>query len=488
MSQAPDESAIAAAAAEVEPETLAHPSLLARFRDRDHTQGSLLGSIAVLALPSMLTSLGGMALFQLVDLRFLGLLGPHALAAAGSTNQTLLQFFMLLVFGVTVASQMLIARMVGEGRVDAAEHAAGQTFLLGFALYLVCAAVGLLFAEPLVRLVARDPAVIELGALYVRISFGLVLASITGQVAASVLNGAGDTTTPMLITFVVTPISLVAEWALAFGRLGMPELGVAGIALGTALGSACGVALSLWALASGRCRVHLRRRHFVPDLAALRRMASLSWQPALHMLARTTIVFFFMGLAGRLGGNVQAAYTIGLRLEMVPIMIAFPIANACATLVSQNLGAGNPERVWRSIWVAFAIELAILWPIAASMFWFRHELVAPFSDDPEVRALAAEYLVFVTGILAFYGLYFVSFRTLQAVGDMNSPMIISVGVALGLGAPLGWYLATRADLGATGMWIANLVYASVNCTLMVGWLCLGRWARRYPGLAHARGK
>ncbi len=488
MSQAPEERALAATPATTGAEAPPAPSLLARLRERDHTQGSLLTSIAVLALPSIATSLGGIALFQLVDLRFLGLLGAHALAAAGSTNQTLLQFFMLLVFGVTVASQMLVARTVGEGRIDAAEHTAGQTFLLGFALYLVCALAGLLFAEPLVKLVARDPAVIELGTLYVRISFSLVLASIIGQIASGVLNGAGDTTTPMLIAFVVTPVSLLAEWTLAFGRLGLPALGVAGIAVGTAFGSACGVAISLWALASGRCRVHLRRRHFVPDPAALRLMASLSWQPALHMLARTTIVFFFMGLAGRLGGKVQAAYTIGLRLEMVPIMIAFPIANACATLVSQNIGAGRPERVWRSIRAAFAVELAVLWPIAASLFWFRHELVGLFSEDPEVRALAAEYLVFVTGILAFYGLYFVSFRTLQAVGDMNSPMIISVGVALGLGAPLGWFLATRAELGATGMWIANLVYAATNCTLMVGWLWLGRWERRFPELSRARGR
>jgi putative MATE family efflux protein len=477
VQEAQEQAEVARAAAAVEPEAVSAPSLLARFRERDHTRGSLLGSIFVLALPSVLTSIGGMAVFQLVELRFLGALGPAALAAVGSTNQTLLQFFMLVGFGVSVAAQMMIGRLVGAGRVDAAEHVAGQTLALGAALWIVTALSGLLFAEPLVSLVARDPAVIELAALYVRISFGLFLVGITGQLTSAILNGAGDTTTPMLISFVVTPVALLSQWALAFGNLGLPALGVAGIALGGALGSGTGVAVSLWALASGRCRVHLRRRHFVPDPALLRRMTALSWQPALHMLARTTIVFFFMALAGRLDGKVQAAYTIGLRIEMVPIMIAFPIANAAATLVSQNLGARDAARVFRSVRVAFATELALLWPVAAAIFWLRQPLVALFTRDPEVQALAAEFLVYSSAILAFYGLYFVSFRTLQAVGDMSSPMIISVAVALGLGAPLGWYLATRSDLGATGMWIANLVYASVNCALMVGWLWLGRWAR-----------
>jgi putative MATE family efflux protein len=486
VQQAEEQAEVARAAAAVEPEAVSAPSLLARFRDRDHTRGSLLGSIFVLALPSVLTSIGGMAVFQLVELRFLGSLGPEALAAVGSTNQTLLQFFMLVGFGVSVAAQMMIGRLVGAGQIDLAEHVAGQTFALGGALWVVTALAGLLFAEPLVALVAPDPAVVEVAAVYVRISFSLFLLGVTGQLAAAILNGAGDTTTPMLIAFVVTPVSLFAQWVLAFGNLGMPALGVAGIALGGGAGSATGVAVSLWALGSGRCRVHLRRRHFVPDPAQLRHIAGLSWQPALHMLARTTIVFFFMALAGRLDGKVQAAYTIGLRIEMVPIMIAFPIANAAATLVSQNLGARDASRVWRSIRVAFALELGLLWPVAGAIFWFREPLVALFTSDPEVQALAAEFLVYSTSILAFYGLYFVSFRTLQAVGDMSSPMIISVAVALGLGAPLGWFLATRSDFGATGMWIANLVYASVNCALMTGWLWTGRWARVLSGPHPAR--
>jgi Na+-driven multidrug efflux pump len=212
-------------------------------------------------------------------------------------------------------------------------------------------------------------------------------------------------------------------------------------------------------------------------------MLAMSWQPALHMVARSLMVMFFMIMAGRLGGKVQAAYTIGLRLEMLAIMLAFPIANACATLVGQNLGARNLERAWSAIWASSAVELAALWPLALAVFVFRHPLVGLFVDDPEVAAMAAEYLVYSSTILAFYGLYFVAFRTLQASGDMNSPMIISVSTAVLVGAPLGYWLATRTDLGATGMWIANLVYALLNAGLMIAWLLTGRWARRHAPAA-----
>jgi len=223
--------------------------------------------------------------------------------------------------------------------------------------------------------------------------------------------------------------------------------------------------------------VHLRARHLAPDPAAIRELLQFAWQPALHMVARTSIVFLFMILAGHLGAEVQAAFTIGFRIESLAIMVAFPISNAASTLVGQNLGAGSLARAWRSIHVAWAVECAAMWPIAIVIFWLREPLVTLFTEDPVVVALAVEYLGYSCVMMTFYGFYFVGFRALQASGDMRSPMIISISVALGLGAPLGFWLATQSDLGATGMWIANLAYALVNALLMIGWLLTGRWAR-----------
>ena len=159
----------------------ARPSLLARWRDRDHTTGSILGSIAVLSLPSTLTSVAGFGLFQLVDLRFLGQLGPAAVAAAGATNQTARQLFFMFVFGVSVGAQMMIARLAGAGNVEAAEHVAGQTFVVGLGLSIVCALVGGVRPDLLVSLISQDPEVIALGSIYLRITFLTMAATIFVQ-------------------------------------------------------------------------------------------------------------------------------------------------------------------------------------------------------------------------------------------------------------------------------------------------------------------
>lgn len=450
---------------------------LTLLRERDHTRAGLLGSIFVLALPSMLTGIFGQGLFQLVELRFLGQLGANAVAAAGAGNQILRQAFFLPIFGVSIAVQMWIALKVGQGRLEEAERAAGQSFVVG-AVLGVAALIAGVFVEPLMNFVSQDPDVVALGTVYMRITFFTLSAVIATQLFSSVLMGAGESTTPMLITLLTTPLTIAPQWILTFGGFGIAPMGIAGIALGTAVGGLLGTALSLFVLFRGHCRVRLRARHVIPNAAALRELLSFSWQPTTHFLARSLMIMLFMWLAGRLGGSVQAAFTIGLRIEIMAAMVAFPVASACATLVGQNLGARDLPRAWRAIAVSMAAVTAVMLPMSTGLLLFRHEFVLWFTDDPAVAAMAAEYLFFVAILLMFYGVYFVSLRTLQAAGDMNTPMMISVSVALMVGAPLGFGLALYSELGPTGMWIANLCNGALNSTLMVTWLLMGRWTRR----------
>jgi putative MATE family efflux protein len=451
------------------------------MRNRDHTRGSVLGSLAVLALPSILMSLVGGALYQLFDLKFVGALGATAIAVVGMTNQTVRQAGFLMVMGTSIATQSMIARLIGEGRGAAAEHVAGQAFFVGGVLAATFALVGGLFPAQLLGWVTNDPIALATGTPYVRLVFLLMAGQIFVPLFASILSAAGETTTPLLITLLSAPVSVFAEWCLIFGHFSLPELGLTGVPWGMATGSVVSLGISFWALFTGRVRIHVRLHHLIPERALLGQLLAIAWQPAMQMVSRTLIVFYFMWLAGHIGTEVQAAYTVGLRLEMIAFMVAFPLANACATLVGQNLGAGNVQRAWRSIRVGMAVEVVVLWAFAAAILLFRAPVVGFFTGDPDVAAIASDYLWYAALGLSYYGLYFIAFRALQAAGDMTAPMLISIGCAVLLGAPLAWYLAVvRTDLGASGMWMANVAYGVVNTTLTVGWLLGGRWTRNRP--------
>lgn len=450
----------------------------AGWRDRDHTRGRLLTSLVVLALPLIASSVLGGVVFQLFDLSFLSRLGDAPLTAVVITNQSVRQVVFMLVMGGTFATQSLIARAVGGGDHERAAAIAGQSLAIGAAFSVVIAATGLLFPEFLFSLPGPDPSFHEHGVPYVRLVFALNFGVVGTMFFGAILGGAGDTTTPLLVQLVQTAVAITAEWVLIFGNLGAPAFGVGGVALGVATGQTASIAIGLWVLFSGQSRVHLHRRHVRPDLRAIREILRLAWPPAIQMIGGVTTNFVFIRLAGSFGESVQTAFAIGLRLGMIVPMVCFPLAGACATLVGHALGAGDVPRAWRAIGMGLLIHGAIMVAFATATIWFRTEIVALLSDDPEVIRTGSEYLLYSGAGFYFYAIYFVVLRSLQGAGDFLVPMALSLGNTFFITIPLGFYLSSRTDLGATGIWIAGLVGAATATTTAALWLATGRWTRR----------
>jgi putative MATE family efflux protein len=450
----------------------------AGWRHRDHTRGSLGRSLFVLALPLVASGVLGSAVYQLFDLSFLARLGEAPLAAVVITNQTVRQVFFMLVMGLSFATQSLVARAVGGGDLERAERVAGQAIALGAGLSLVVAAVGLAFPEALFALPRPDPSFAEHGVPYVRLVFALNFGVVGTLLFGSVLGGAGDTTTPLLVQLVQAAVAIAAEWVLVFGHFGAPALGVRGVAIGLAIGQIGAMALGAWVLFRGKARVHLRRRHLAPDRRTMAEIVALAWPPALQMIGGVATSFAFIALAGRFGDHVQAAFAIALRVGMILPMICFPLAGAGATLVGQALGSGNVARAWRAVGIGLAAHCAIMWSASAGVIAFRHEIVALLSDDAAVRATGAEFLLFSGASFVFFGIYFVVLRALHGAGDFLVPMALSLGNALLLTIPLGYALAEGAGLGPQGIMWAQLASAAAVTAATGGWFLTGRWTRR----------
>lgn len=449
-----------------------------RWRERDHTRGSLLTSMFMLSLPLLASSVLGGVLFQVVDLAFLSRLGNAPMAGVIVVNQTLRQLVFLVLMGASFGSQALIARAIGERDVERAEHVAGQLVLLGGTFAVIVACAGLFFADPLFTLTGGDESFRPYAVPYLRLIYGLSVGIIGVQLFASILGGAGDTTTPFLVMFAQTLVAIAAEWVLIFGNLGAPALGVKGAALGIAIGNLVGLGIGLTVLFRGGARVHLRGRHLVPDFVVIRQILRLSWPPALQMGTGVVMTFAYLRLTGHFGQSVQTAFAIGLRIGMIVPMVGFPLATACATLVGQALGAGKVERAWRSIGVGILAEGAIMWSLALGIFLMRGTIVAWLTDDPEVIEVGSEYLAFAAAAFSVWAFNFVFMRSLQGAGDMLMPMMISVGTSLTVSIPLAFYLALYTDMGRQGIWTAFFASAVVNTLGMGARVASGRWTRR----------
>lgn len=459
--------------------------LWARMRERDHTRGHLAASLFVLAAPLLATSLS-QVVFQLSDLKFISDIGEEAVTAVVVTNQSFRQVVMILVMGAGFGAQGMISRMVGQGRIDDADHAAGQIVTAGFLVSIAVAAVGLLFGEPMLAVMNVAPHVQELALPYLRIAFCMSFGWIFATLFGAILGGAGDATTPMLITLLQLFVSLSAEFALVYGYTPFPEYRVESIAVGQALGQLVGMTIALSVLFRGRARVHVRLRHLAPDPAVLRQLFRQAWAPAFQMVANFLVNVYFLRLAGDFGDKAQAAYSIGLRISMVGPMLAFPLAGACATLVGQNLGAGSVRRAWHSLWVGLAAHASLLCTVGTALLVWREPFVRLFADDPDVIALGSELVLYQAGSFYAWAFYFVCVRALQGAGDVVVPMALSTMNALLVTLPAGWYLATQAGRGPTGLFQATLIGAVVVTFALGLYVATGRWTRVGRRIAGAR--
>ncbi len=457
------------------------PGGLARWREHDHTRGSLLASLAVLALPLLATNLTGAVLYQVVDLVFLSRLGDAPMAAVIIANQTIWQVVMMIGLGGSFATQALVAGAVGAGDARRAERTAAQVLVVGAALAAVVATASL-FAEPLFRATGAEPSFAPYGVPYLRLQLLLAGGLIGAMLFRAILTGAGDTTTPLFITIVQTPLALLVEWAAIFGHLGLPALGVRGVALGMAAGQVFALSVGLRVLFSGRVRLRLRVGDLRPDPRLARRIVRLAWPPAVQMMGLVVTTFVYLRLAREFGAAVQAAYSIGLRVGMVVPLVSFPLASACATAVGQALGAGQVRRAWRAVGAGILIHGGVLWTAALALVVLRVPILSALSGDPAVVRYGAEYLLFLGGNFVLMGVQLVVMRSLQGAGDFLVPMAISLGGALLVSVPLGYLAVFATDLGPRGLWGASLVGGAVATVAMVSWLATGRWTRRGLGV------
>ncbi|MCS5637086.1 MAG: MATE family efflux transporter [Myxococcota bacterium] len=453
------------------------PSRFAQWRDRDHTRGSLYTSLLVLALPLVATSLFGGVLFQLVDLKLISGLGDQAVTAVVVTNQSLRQFFFMLVMGASFGTQGLIARSIGERNSKHADHVAGQTVLMGLVLSTFLAALGLSYPSELLGMMNVSPEVQAIGTPYVRLVLILNFGFIFVNVFNAILNGAGDTATPFLIAVVQTLLALFGEWCLIYGNLGMPALGISGVALGMGVGQLGSILLISRVLFGGSSRVHVRTHHMRPDPVVMKQILALAWPPAVQMLGTFLVTVIFIRLMGDFGDKAQTAYSIGLRLGMLAPMICFPLAGAVSTLVGQALGSGNIPRAWRSMRVGLTVQCCLMWTLALALFLAREPLLRFFTDDPEVIAIGSQMLVWQAASFVPLAFSFVFFRALQGAGDVLVPMLLSIATALLLTLPLGLYLSQSRGMGPDGLFIAQFASATVGTLITGAWVLTGRWTR-----------
>jgi len=440
------------------------------------TDGPIVRSLIRLAWPVMLANLF-QTLYDFADRLWLARLGVVGVATV-QLSFPLVFLVLSIAAGMTVAGIALVSQSTGAGRRDEANHAAGQVVAFIGLLSLALTGIGLAVARPLLTLMRPEPELLEAASVYLRTIYAGIPLMFGTFVITALLNGSGDTVTPMILMAVSNVVNVALDPAFIFGWGPFPEWGVFGAAFATVLSRGLVSAIGFALLFSGRLKVHLRLRDLRLRWGMVRRIVSIGGLAAIGQ-SGTALGFSIMnGLLARLGTAVLAAFGIGNAFISIVLMPAMGLGQATATMVGQNLGAGEPLRARQSAWAGMALSSGILVTFAVFVLALRTALIRVFVDDPEVIALGREMLTYVGVAFPFMGIIQVVNGTYQGSGRTFYSMFFELFRLWALRLPLVFVLAIALGLGAKGVWLAMFGSNLGTAILSLGFFLSGNWMRR----------
>ena len=430
-----------------------------------------------LGWPIVITNLA-LNFMTTTDVMMMGWLSPESLAA-GSLGFNLYTPILLFAIGlVGAASPLAASRLGADPRDIAGVRRVGHQALISALAITLPAWLLLWQAAPLLRALGEPP---ELAAAAGRYMHGLQWALAPALIAFAMRSvyAALDRTRPILVSaLIAVAFNALANYALVFGRLGAPALGVFGSGLATTLSQT----LMLGVLAAfGRID---------PRLAALR-LFSTRWRldlPALADIWRLGLpigatiaaeisVFAVSALAmGLIGAQSLEAHTIALQIAATAFMVPLGLGQAATVRVGHAYGARDVTGVSIAGWTAFGMTLAFVTVSAATMFFAPRLLISAFLDldAPEhfaVAALALSFLRVAALFQVFDGAQAALANMLRGVHDSRGPLAMALGGYWAIGAPIGFALGFLTDLRGLGLWIGLAIgLAAVSILLMLRWL------------------
>ena len=317
--------------------------------------------------------------------------------------------------------------------------------------------------------------VIEQGAGFTAVLLGGSFSIIYLFLLNAAFRGAGDATVALRSLWLANGINIVLDPCFIFGLGPFPEMGVTGAAVATTIGRGIGVAYQLWYLMNGRGRIAFALQHlrFIPSLAW--RLLRISLGGIGQFLIATSSWIGVMRIVAMFGSPAIAAYTIALRMMEFVFLPAWGLGNAAATLVGQNLGAGQPERAEQSTWKAAIYNAAFLTIAGIFLLVFAQTITGWFTDAPDVLRIGTSCLQILGIGFPMYAVGMVIVQAMNGAGDTETPMTLNVICFWLLQIPLAFLLATKTSLGPYGPFIAIVVSESLLTVLSVIVFRRGGW-------------
>lgn len=461
----------------------AETAQVAARAQQDFTQGPILRTMIVFTLPmlgtTILQSLNGS-----INAIWVGrFLGEDALTATANGNM-LMFLLVTFVFGLAMAATVMIGHAMGRRDIHAARRILGTAtgaFMFGL---ISLTAVAWLFAPQLLRALSTPAAAFDMAVDYLRIVLISIVPAMLMMIITQALRGAGDAMTPFWFMILSVGLDAALNPVFILGLGPAPELGIVGAGVATTIANSASAAGLIAYIYARDLPLRLRGSelgYLKPDPALLQSMFKMGIPMGLQMIVMSSSALVMQGLINRYGVLTTAAYAATSQLWTYVQMPAMALGATSSSMVAQNIGAGNWDRVSQITRVAVVANFILTGVFVLLVTLVDHAALSIFLGSESQAIPIGEHIHrLATWGFLFFGVTMVLFGTVRGNGEVVWPLII-MAIAM-YPTRIGFALLAEPWLGADAVWLSFPLGSLVLCALAIALYLHGGWRDRK--LAH----
>ncbi len=436
-------------------------------------RGSLWRAVLALAIPVIINSFL-QTMYNLTDTYWLGKLGTEQLAAINlvSPVQSIIINF---GSGITMAGSVLIAQYIGAGEKKNAKGMANQIFMCAMCFAAVCATLCFLFTPGIVGWLKADGETFSHAVMYLRVVVWDMPFLYMVNIFSAVHQSQGDTLTPMFLNLGGILLNMILDPTLIVAC----GMGVAGAALATLLAKMVPAGVAFFLLTRKGNGIELDRRYMRFEKENLKLILKIGLPTA---IGGSTMQLGFLLMSRNVfayGNQAMAAYGIGNRVNGLITLPTNGIGSAVATIVGQNMGAGQKDRADRGYRISMGISIVML--IVGGMILSRafisRAVVSIFSDDGEVIAMAADFL----SIMAFWcftnGVYNSTIGLFNGTGHTEVTVAVEASRLWVFRFLTLWFCESILHMGVRSIWYSVVVSNGISSIVLLILYFTGIWKK-----------
>ena len=374
-----------------------------------------------LAVPAMVGTLF-QTLYNVVDTLYAGRINPEALSALSKSFPI---YFIIIAtsIGVTVAGTSLIGNSIGEKNNKKTLNYFSHIIYYGILVSIFITFLGLYFAENVFFLMGSTDEVVSLGLDYTNIIYAGSILFILVVSLNSLLHAEGDTKTYRNVLILSFLLNILLNPIFIFGFLFIPAFGVKGIGIATIISQFVSFIIILFKVLKNPRVLKITNEFLLPKFIYFKNIFFQSMPITISICGYALAAAIIFTYVGQSGEYAVAGYGVGTRIEQVVLLPILGINTAIISIIAQNYGARNFDRIKQCYFTAIQYAFIIMLTSGIIVFISAGFITSIFSSDPEVIDYGKRYLKISAFVLPAYPVFFLSNGFFMALKKSENAMI-----------------------------------------------------------------